>query len=433
MKNVCVFLFRRDLRVFDNTAFYHALEYCVAHPGTVLWPVFVFHETQVSTELNEYYSERCFRFLLRSLHNLCHAYLRGSLDFVYCKSNENELDVLKRHVKDIKAVFYNKDLTPFAKQRDQRLSQQTGVYVGAYEDYTIYPMGTVLNKSGKPYLVFTPFYNAILKNYSVPKPFVTERRIRSLLRKTTLIRPAGQVGLLHLSNKASTLFTRDTNVTRDFVMRTVLRSTRFKDYARLRDRMDLLEGATTRIGPYLKFGLVSTREALRAFVSSYGPTHELVKQLYWREFYYITHDAFPRMLRGQIHKDQKNADYNPKIFRTKTWNESETDFQKWATGNTGCPLVDAAMRQLNTTGYMHNRGRMVVASYLVKNMGIDWRKGERYFATRLIDYDPCQNNSGWQWSSGSGVSPNPYYRKFNPVIQADKYDPTGAYRKKFLN
>ena len=319
-------------------------------------------------------------------------------------------------------MFFNKDLTPYAKRRDALLTAGLkDAYIGAYEDYTVFPMNTVLNKSGKPYLVFTPFYNAIRKR-APPPPVVPA--------VTAVVGING--GISKMPYAVRRLFVPDPTVTRDWVHKHVLDDPkRFRRYAEQRDQMGL-EGATTRIGPYLKFGVVSTREALRAFVGHHGPKHELVKQLYWREFYYITHDAFPRMLRGQVSDKHKNADYNPKVLKGKRWNTSKADFEKWASGNTGVELVDAAMRQLNETGYMHNRGRMVVASYLVKDLGIDWREGERYFATRLIDYDPCQNNSGWQWSSGSGVSPNPWYRRFNPERQAERHDPTGAYRKRYL-
>lgn len=428
--NVCAFVFRRDFRVHDNTALFHALEYCKKHDLS-LWPVFVFHETQVSPERNGYYSDRCFRFLMHALHSLND---QIPLDFVYCKHDECEPDVLLRVLNKggkkrvLAAVFFNKDLTPYAKRRDALLLKKipAGAHVGAYEDYTVFPMNTVLNKSGKPYLVFTPFYNAIRKR-APPSPL----SVSAELDDVGTVRPNGGVAGMPVALRA--LFVPDPTVTRDWVRKHVLDDAkRFERYAEQRDQMGL-ERATTRIGPYLKFGLVSTREALRAFVKHYGPKHELVKQLYWREFYYITHDAFPRMLRGQVSdKRIKNADYNPKVLKGKRWNTSKADFEKWASGNTGVELVDAAMRQLNETGYMHNRGRMVVASYLVKDLGIDWRKGERYFATRLIDYDPCQNNSGWQWSSGSGVSPNPWYRKFNPERQAEKYDPTGVYRKRYL-
>lgn len=435
---VCAFVFRRDFRVHDNTALFHASEYCKKHQ-IALWPVFVFHETQISETLNPYYSDRCFRFLMHALHDLND---HVPIDVVYCEQTESEADVLlrvlKRNKMSLSAVFFNTDLTPYAKQRDARLTaglKRAGAHVGAYEDYTIYPMNTVLNKSGKPYLVFTPFYNAIVsttgnKKRSLPLP--APIRSEGVLAQTNTVRPNGG-GIAGMPvPSVRKMFVSDPTVTRAWVKKHVLDdATRFERYGKERDRMGL-DHATTRIGPYLKFGLVSTREALRAFVAHYGPRHELVKQLYWREFYYITHDAFPRMLRGQVSAKHKNADYNPKVLKGKRWNTSKADFAKWAAGNTGVELVDAAMRQLNETGYMHNRGRMVVASYLVKDLGIDWRKGERYFATRLIDYDPCQNNSGWQWSSGSGVSPNPWYRKFNPERQAETYDPTGAYRNRYL-
>lgn len=434
MKQVCVFIFRRDFRVTDNTAFFHAVAFCKEHK-MLLWPVFVFRDSQISPRKNAYYSERCFRFMMHALYNLS-LDLGKRLDFVMNRNDaNNDLLVLSNILKEtmpdaqLSAVFFNKDLTPFAKRRDQQITDyanQRSIHVGAYEDYTVYPMNTILNKNNKPFLVFTPFYNTVLKRdfpvVVLPKPN----------KEVSYIFPNRGNGLFE-NRRLKSLFVRNPLVTREHVIKTLFndKERTFKDYKEQRDCMGL-ENGTTRIGPYLKFGLVSTRETVQAFVRLYGKSHELVKQLYWREFYYITHDAYPHMLQGQVDKRRPNRDFNPNVLRDKVWNPSEADFRRWTTGNTGKDLVDAAMRQLNETGYMHNRGRMVVASYLIKNLKMDWRKGERYFATQLVDYDPCQNNSGWQWSSGGGVSANPWYRKFNPDIQAEKYDPTGAYRKRYL-
>ena len=432
--NVCAFVFRRDFRVFDNTAFFHAVDYCKQHNAR-LWPVFVFHDRQISPEKNRYYSDRCFRFMMHALHALKHKELNGALDLVHNRDSDtiDDLtllcDVLSRFDSSLNltAVFFNKDLTPYAKRRDQRMirtAKERSIHVGAFEDYTIHPVDTVRNQSGKPYLVFTPFYNAVLQR-KLPdkvkvcgKPSMFETWLLQKKPNQTVMSPALRA-----------MFVDNPRVTRTHARRVLRDKKRFRDYKVERNCMGL-ESATTRLGPYLKFGLISTREAVRAFVASYGSKHELVKQLYWREFYYITHDAYPKMLGGQV--GRRNQDFYPQKIPVKRWTSDCQTFRKWATGNTGVELVDAAMRQLNTTGYMHNRGRMVTASYLIKNLNIDWREGERYFATRLVDYDPCQNNSGWQWSSGGGVSANPWYRKFNPDIQAVKYDPTGAYQKRYL-
>lgn len=425
MNKVCAFVFRRDFRVVDNTAFFHAVEYCKQHNAR-LWPVFVFHDQQISPTQNRYYSERCFRFMMHALYDLNEQALHGHLDFLKnTRVDSNDLsflmDVLAQRDPSLRltAVFFNKDLTPYAKRRDQRITRtanKRSIHVGAFEDYTIYPVNTIVNKSGAPYLVFTPFYNTILKRKVPVRVLPEPTRFRSLLLLTKK-QP--------LDALLSARLVSNPQVTRTYALGVIRDKKTFAKYKDERNNMGL-ERATTRLGPYLKFGLISTREAVRSFVASYGATHELVKQLYWREFYYVTHDAFPKMLGGQV--GGSNQDFHP---LKKKWERSSFKFRQWATGNTGVELVDAAMRQLNTTGYMHNRGRMVVASYLIKNLNIDWREGERYFATQLVDYDPCQNNSGWQWSSSGGVSANPWYRKFNPEIQAEKYDPTGAYRRRF--
>jgi deoxyribodipyrimidine photo-lyase len=430
--NVCVFVFRRDFRVVDNTAFFHAVEYCKQH-NACLWPVFVFNDQQISPEKNAYYSERCFRFMMHALYNLNEHELNGQLDFLKNNRGDSDdlsflMDVLSQRDPNLRltAVFFNKDLTPYAKRRDRRMirtAHKRSIHVGTFEDYTIYPVNTILNKSGTPYLVFTSFYNTLLKRKIPVSSFPKPSRLQSLLlrKKKPLFIEDPRLRALLISNP---------QVTRAHALRVLRDKKTFAKYKDERNCMGL-ERATTLLGPYLKFGLISTREAVRSFVASYGATHELVKQLYWREFYYITHDAFPKMLGGQV--GATNQDFNPNILSNKSWDRrTSSKFRKWATGNTGAELVDAAMRQLNTTGYMHNRGRMVTASYLIKNLNIDWRDGERYFATQLVDYDPCQNNSGWQWSSGGGVSANPWYRKFNPDIQASKYDPTGAYRRRYL-
>ena len=177
----------------------------------------------------------------------------------------------------------------------------------------------------------------------------------------------------------------------------------------------MLIGENSRLSPHLKFGTVSAREVYHACKNT-----EFRKQLYWRDFYMQIGYHFPKV-------------YGHNFRHTVKWSNNSTHFKKWCAGETGFDIVDACMAQLNKSGYMHNRGRMIVASFLTKILHIDWRLGEQYFASRLTDYDPANNNGGWQWSAGTGCDAQPYYRIFNPYTQAAKFDPDGKYVKKWLS
>ena len=195
---------------------------------------------------------------------------------------------------------------------------------------------------------------------------------------------------------------------------------KFEDYSETRNN---LESNTTQMSAYLKYGCISAREAYLRLEEMFGKHHSLIRQLVWRDFYIHILDAFPRVLNGKSLKPQYDA---------IKWENSRKFFNAWKNGKTGFPIVDANMRMLNNVGYMHNRGRLIVASFLIKTLLIDWRWGEKYFARMLIDYDPAANNGNWQWVAGSGADSQPYFRIFNPWSQSEKHDKDATFIKKWI-
>ena len=192
-----------------------------------------------------------------------------------------------------------------------------------------------------------------------------------------------------------------------------------KDYDKFRNELNI---ETTHMSAYIKFGCISIREVYHKLAKLYNKKHPLIRQLIWREFYYHLNVGFI---------DRFGKSLKPKYDKIK-WSKNETLFEKWTKGQTGFPIVDACMQQINNTGFMHNRGRLIVASFLIKNLHHDWRKGEKYFAQQLVDYDPFVNNGNWQWVSGSGADSQPYFRIFNPMSQSKNYDKEAKYIKKWL-
>lgn len=211
---------------------------------------------------------------------------------------------------------------------------------------------------------------------------------------------------------------------------TKIRSKHFAKYDAERDIPAL--DKTTKLSAYLKFGCISIREALEACVATHGLEHGLVRELFWREFYAYIAYHHRHILRGQVQPRIGNSSFNA-TYASLTWKPvPDALFQAWCNGNTGFPIVDAAMICMNRTGWMHNRLRMIVASFFCKDLLGDWRVGERYFASRLIDYDPASNNGGWQWIASTGTDAQPYFRVFNPWLQSKKYDPKCDFIKKWI-
>jgi deoxyribodipyrimidine photo-lyase len=272
-------------------------------------------------------------------------------------------------------------------------------------------MGTLLKSSGDPYTVFTPFLNNATKTTRPDKPAT---RISGTFGSSSELRTLE--GTYPIQHEQSEHVTNIQPGGRRAALQQLTKAVRAqKNYAKNHNKLTI---QTSRLSAYIKFGCVSIREV-------YWKIRPIRSQLYWREFYYYIVKYFPRVLSG-------SANFNTRI-KPIAWNTSASDFKAWCSGTTGYPIVDAGMRQLNTTGYMHNRARLITANFLNRILNIDWRKGEHYYAQQLTDYDPAINNGNWQWIASTGVDPKPYnQRLFNPWLQSQKFDPQAEYIKKWV-
>ncbi len=400
---VSIHLFRRDLRRDDNTALNQALR-----KSEVVVPVFVTDPRQVSEE-NPYRGEHALQFLQESLIDLDHA-VRAEGGGLHIHEGVAE-DVVPRLVRQYgaEAVFLNKDYTPFSLARDTALAAalaEAGVPLHQYDDALLTPPGAILTAERKPYSVFTPFYRSALQR-TVPKP-VSEQGV-FLPGKTVPIRLVNTTQKLAVQGGATA------------ARKIVHHLTEYAHYTATRDIPG--QSGTTRLSAYLKFGCVSPRQVYWALRTALPRGYEpIVRQLYWRDFF--THIAF-------FHPGVFGAAWKSQYDKVR-WNALGDAFEAWKIGKTGFPIVDAGMRELNETGWMHNRVRMITASFLIKDLHIDWREGERYFAQRLADYDPAVNNGSWQWVAGTGADAAPYFRVFNPWLQQKKFDPECVYIRRWV-
>jgi deoxyribodipyrimidine photo-lyase len=403
-----IHLFRRDYRLVDNTALNEALK-----TGKEVLPIFIFDPRQ-QREQNEYFAEHSFRFLVKSLEELDAALKeKESKLHIYKEDPQNILEFLIKE-KDVSAVYVNADYTPFSKKRDEQLKaicEKHKVQWHSYEDALLHPIDIIKNQEGKPYRVFTPFYKEGMK-HDIAAPHTesgTFRRIRDdyqiNFEDITIdnelemaVQPGRKAAINILESLAD-----------------------YQNYSKTRDFP--IKDATTHLSAHHKFGTVSVREVAYFIMEALGREHALLRQLYWREFYYAISHHFPKVY-GHA--------FNPS-FEEVEWENNEEKFNRWKEGKTGFPLVDAGMRELVQTGYMHNRVRMVVASFLTKDLHIDWRWGERFFAQYLLDYDPAQNNGNWQWSASTGADGAPYFRIFSPWRQQERFDPDCEYIKKWIS
>ncbi len=309
----------------------------------------------------------------------------------------------------INKVFTNRDYEQYAIDRDnevRHLLSQNNATLHTYKDHVIFEAGEVLKANRGPYTVFTPYARQwkarlndfFLKSYPVAKyysNFYKQQPLPLISLQQLGFQPTGR-----------------TFPARIFDVEVI------QNYHTTRD-IPGVEG-TSKLGVHLRFGTVSIRE-LAAFAYQHNPTY--LNELIWRDFYHAILAHFPHVRKGQS--------FNPKYDRIP-WRNNEKDFAAWCNGATGYPIVDAGMRELNATGFMHNRVRMIVASFLTKHLLIDWRWGEAYFAKKLLDYDYASNNGGWQWAAGSGCDAAPYFRVFNPTLQVQKFDKQLTYIHKWV-
>ena len=408
MTEIYIFIFRRDFRIQDNLA----LNRLIAASGNKgIYPMFIFNPKQIYAKNNEYFSNNCVQFMIESLDELDkHIHINyfeaTATAATVATADTDILTKLSKKYK-IKAIAYNKDYSPFAIKRDKVIedwASTRNITIITAEDYTLYPMGTILNNKDDPYQVFTPFYKKSLTiKVPAPEPLAV-KTIDVIKHITKFDKHKYYVANEDLAVRGG----RDKALERFKKIMT--------DYAATRDypAMD----KTTRLSAYIKFGCVSIREVYY----NYSKVKELQRELLWREFYANILYYFPQVLGNS---------FKPQYDKVK-WTNNKEWFKRWCNGTTGYAMVDAGMAQLNKTGWMHNRLRMITAMFLTKDLLIDWRWGEKYFATRLVDYDPASNNGGWQWSASTGTDAQPYFRIFNPELQLKRYDKNYEYIRTWM-
>ena len=412
-----IFMFTRDLRLEDNTTLIQALK----HSECIL-PIFIFNPDQISDE-NQYKSNNCLQFMCECLDELDRNLqsLNSRLYFFHGYP-EKVLESLIQQDPTITAIYITMDYTPFAKTREFKIKQLCKQYhlsFHTYEDYLLTGINKIHTSNNTCYVKFTPFLKQALEIANkIPAPDTSHATYHHKYISAKI----------HYSNEYKdnyhNLYTPNPNLAihggRSNAMKILKNLSDYQHYNQSRNFP--AQNQTTKLAPFLKFNVVSIREAYYSVYSSLGMSSSLITQLYWRDFYMILLYHYP----NNLHSPMK-----PKYSKIQ-WKNNLTWFKLWCTGRTGYPIVDAAMRELNTTGFMHNRCRMIVSSFLVKVLQIDWQYGEKYFAQQLIDYDPANNNGGWQWSSSSGSDSQPYFRIFNPELQTKKFDPHCEYIKKWL-
>lgn len=406
-----LFIFRRDLRLDDNIGLIQAL-----HQSETVVPCFIFDPRQVGDE-NEYRATNCIQFMIESLQDLDEQLHKkdGKLYLFYGIADEVVEKLIK--TEKIDAVFTNRDYTPFSIKRDAKIAKICHAHDCAFEQYDDALLNApedVKTKTGTPYSVFTPFFKHCSSTFKVPTP--QHAKHFPLYTKTIELAEPKKIYTDVLPTKNPNLHVHGGTSEAKKLIRSI------KKLAQYKETRDLPYLSTSNLSAHNKFGTVSIRELYHSIADDLGKNSVLIAQLYWRDFFY--HVAFhnPRVFGGAFQEK----------YDALTWSKSTKNFQAWCTGTTGFPIVDAGMRQLNETGYMHNRTRMIVASFLTKDLHIDWQWGEKYFAQQLIDYDPCVNNGSWQWAASTGCDAQPYFRIFNPWLQQKKFDPECTYIKTWI-
>ena len=410
-----IFIFHRDIRIYDNTALIKQIK----KYGSIV-PIFVFINEQINPSINKYFSNNSVQFMIESLNDLNNDIKKYNGKIYFYEANDN-ISLLKKLNKlhKINSIGFNLDYTPYAIKRDNDIinfAKLNNIDIITSEDIVLYDIidGKTKNiNNNNPYIVFTPFKNHCLKNLQVRKPNKFNK-----FKFTKIIKYNFDLNNINHYYKDNP----DINIHGGRLngLKILSKINNFKDYNKERD---YLTYKTTFLSAHLHFCTLSIREVYYKIIKNLGSNNNLINELHWRDFYINITYYFPKVLKGQSFKDK---------YDNIKWDNNNELFNAWKNGHTGFPIIDAAMRQLNKTGYMHNRCRMIVASFLTKDLHIDWRFGEKYFANNLIDYSPMQNNGGWQWASSSGCDSQPYFRIFNPWTQSKKYDIDCKYIKYWI-
>lgn len=401
MQKINIFWHRRDLRLVDNAGLFYALD-----SESPVLPIFIFDKNILDNLEDKDDARVTFIHDRLSALNAHYQQLGSGLRVFFGTPEEAFADLRTSY--DLSAVYTNRDYEPYAKSRDQRIEnllKETGIHFYSFKDQVLFEQGEILTDQGEPYKVFTPYKNKWLAKFKFVgvQEYPSANKLDNLYPHNSLHIPS----LQEMGFERSSISFPGTDLPDDMLSK----------YAEKRDYP--AQNATSRLGVHLRFGTVSIRSCLKKAAQK---SEVWLNELIWREFYMMILGHFPHVV--------------DRAFKSKydqiPWLNDEEQFQRWCDGKTGYPIVDAGMRELNATGYMHNRVRMVVASFLTKHLLIDWRWGEQYFAKKLLDFELASNNGGWQWAAGTGTDAQPYFRVFNPYSQQEKFDKALVYIKKWV-
>ncbi len=403
-QGIVIFWFRRDLRLTDNTGLLAALE-----SGYKVLPIFIF-DKEILEKLPK--NDARVSFIHHALEKMS-AQLKEAYGSGIGLYHGSPASVFSKITTDytVHEVYTNHDYEPYAQARDsaiETLLNTKNIAFKTFKDQVVFEKDDIVKDDGTPYVVYTPYKNkwkAVFNPERDLKPQASENGLEHLYRSTSF----PTISLTDMGFKAASIRVPDYTATPDLI----------NNYEATRNFPAKIKG-TSRLGPHLRFGTVSVRHMMQLAIAEENEV--FWSELIWREFFMQILWHFPHTV---------NKSFRPKYDRVE-WRNDEMEFEKWKKGETGYPLVDAGMRELNATGYMHNRVRMLVASFLCKHLLIDWRWGEAYFAEKLLDFDLSANVGNWQWAAGSGVDAAPYFRIFNPTTQIDKFDKQKEYIQRWV-
>ncbi len=394
MKRVA-FWFRRDLRIEDNCALYHAI-----NSGAEIIPVFIF-DSNIIDELPRNDARITFIYQQLTKLNTIFQDMGGGMNVHIGDPVEIWRDLIDKY--DLDGLFYNRDYEPYARERDKQvyeLFNNKKLEVHSFKDHVIFEPQQVLKDDGTPYTVFTPYKKKWLSKFNRQEAYNCD------LRNTTIVKLEKDFPELETIG-----FKKSAQTVPDFHLDVV------EDYAAKRNTPSI--DGTSKLGPHLRFGTTGIRTIVKNVIDR---SDTFLSELIWREFFQQIIFHYPNVV---------NANFRAKYDGIE-WRNDEEEFKKWCEGKTGYPMVDAGMRELNETGFMHNRVRMITAGFLCKHLLIDWRWGEAYFAEKLLDFELAANNGNWQWAAGTGCDAAPYFRVFNPSEQLKKFDKDMGYVKKWI-
>lgn len=396
MKKTSFFWMRRDLRLEDNVGLSE-----LAQSAENIQIVFIF-DTEIIDELPV--NDHRITFIYNELQKINEELKKYKSSLIIKKGNPVEIWNELSKNDTINAVYWNKDYEPYAIQRDKTVKQllaSKGIVTNSFKDQVIFEENDVLKSDGNPYVVYTPYKNQWLNQFNSQPLKVYQKPDGKQFSTSNFKFPL----LNEIGFEESEIKVKPINLNR------------ISDYDKIRD-IPSIDG-TSYVSPHLRFGTIGIRQLIQQIK---GVNQTYLNELIWREFFMQILFQYPKVVNGN--------------FRNKydgiQWRNDENEFKKWCEGKTGYPIVDAGMRELNETGYMHNRVRMITASFLCKHLLIDWQWGEAYFAEKLFDYELSSNNGNWQWSAGTGCDAAPYFRVFNPIEQLKKFDPEMKYVKKWI-